>query len=518
MEGKHRMGRTRMTPPVYLAIHIPEFPAQARLRFRPAQTRTAVAILDGEPPLQQVASATAKALAQGVQHGMTQAELEVFPNLTLLPRSLPEEATTRAALLNLVASYTPRAETRPTTAPAFTFVLDMTGADRIFGPPRASTRQIASSIQALGLTARIAAAANLHAAVSAAPYALRKPTVIEPGHEAVALGPLPLAALGLTETQRTTFELWGLHTLADLAAIPEVDLVVRLGQDGKRLRQLALGQHPHLMVPIEPVFTLEEHLAFDAPVDLLDSLLFVLGPMLDQIILRAEAHALALATLTLRLTLDSSSDNAVPDHVRTLKPALPLTDRSILLKLLHLDLQADPPAAGVLAIHLHAEPGVRGKVQSGLFSPQLPEPARLDITLARIAALVGEDRVGRARLLDTHRPDSFVMERFVVPDRLSSPDTPPQLPALALRRFRPPISLRMHLNSTQPGSFFFEGVRYTVAEAFGPWRRSGDWWAARVWSREEWDVHAITQQGAELLCVLVHDLLGKHWLLEALYD
>ncbi len=508
-----------MTPPVYIALHIPEFPAQARLRFRPAQTRTAVAILDGEPPLQQVASATAKALAQGVQHGMTQAELEVFPTLTLLPRSLPEEATTRAALLNLAASYTPRVEIRPTTPAAFAFVLDMTGADRIFGPPPASTRQIARSIQALGLTARIAAAANLHAAVSAAPYALRKPTVIEPGHEATALGPLPLAALGLTETQRTTFELWGLHTLADLAAIPEVDLVIRLGQDGKRLRQLALGQLPHLMVPIEPVFTLEEHLAFDAPVDLLESLLFVLSPMLDQIILRAQAHALALATLTLRLTLDRSPDATaghLPDHLRTLKPALPLTDRTILLKLLHLDLQAHPPAAGVLAIHLHAEPGVRSKVQAGLFSPQLPEPARLDITLARIAALVGEDRVGSPRLLDTHRPEAFVLQRFTVPT--NPPPTTSQPLAIALRRLRPPITLRMDLNDKQPGSFFFEATRYTVVKAFGPFRQSGDWWSPRVWSREEWDVHATARDGAQLLCVLVHDLLRKHWQLEALYD
>ncbi len=506
-----------MIPPVYLAIHIPEFPAQARLRFRPAQTRTAVAILDGEPPLQQVASATAKALAHGVQHGMTQAELEVFPALTLLPRSLPEEATTRIALLNLAASYTPRTEIRPTSPAAFTFVLDMTGADRIFGPPRASTRQVAASIQALGLTARIAAAPNLHAAVCAAPYALRKPILIEPGHEAASLAPLPLAALGLTEAQRTTFELWGLHTLQDLAAIPEVDLVIRLGQDGKRLRQLALGQHPHLMVPIEPVFTLEEHLAFDAPVDLLDSLLFVLGPMLDQIILRAQAHALALATLTLRLILDDA-----PDHLRTLKPALPLTDRTILLKLLHLDLQAHPPAAGVLALHLHAEPGVRTKVQAGLFSPQLPEPARLDITLARIAALVGEDRVGSPRLLDTHRPEAFVLERFTIQERFSAPtNSPPtttQPLALALRRLRPPVPLRMHLDVTQPGSFFFEATRYTVVKAFGPFRQSGDWWSPRVWSREEWDVHATTPDSHQLLCVLVHDLLRKQWQLEALYD
>ncbi len=68
-----------------------------------------------------------------------------------------------------------------------------------------------------------------------------------------------------------------------------------------------------------------------------------------------------------------------------------------------------------MGIFLSAEPGDRSKVQMGLWSPQLPEPARLDVTLARIAALVGEERVGRPRLLDAHRPDSFQMERFALP-------------------------------------------------------------------------------------------------------
>jgi protein ImuB len=93
--------------------------------------------------------------------------------------------------------------------------------------------------------------------------------------------------------------------------------------------------------------------------------------------------------------------------------------RDALLKLLHLDLQAHPPGAGVISLLLHAEPGDRNKVQLGLFSTQLPEPLRLDMTLARIAALVGEERVGRAKLRDTHRPDSFTMERFGVPGGVS---------------------------------------------------------------------------------------------------
>jgi len=286
---------------------------------------------------------------------------------------------------------------------------------------------------------------------------------------------------------------------------------VRLGQEGKRLRLMARGEHPHLMVPEEPVFLLEEFVAFDAPVELLESLLFVVGPMLDQLLARAHDRCYALASVTVRLGLDGGGD-----HERTIKPALPVAQREVLLKLLHLDLQAHPPPAGVVSLFLHAEPGDRGKVQLGLFAPQLPEPMRLDVTLARIAALVGEDRVGRAVLLDRHRPDSFKMERFTLP-RAAVKETNARH-AIALRRLRPPLNLAVQREGQRLATFSLHGKVFSVEQAYGPWRRSGDWWAPEVWSSEEWDVQALDKANETLLCLLTHDLLSNQWQLEALYD
>ena len=327
--------------------------------------------------------------------------------------------------------------------------------------------------------------------------------------------------MNLPPAQAETLSLWGLHTLGELAAIPETELVVRLGQAGKRLRLLARGEHPHLMVPEEPVFALQEVLAFDAPVELLDSLLFVLGPMLDQLLARAQSRAFALASVTVKLGLDGGGE-----HERTVKPALPVLQRDILLRLLHLDLQAHPPSAGVLSVFVHAEPGDRSKVQMGLFAPQLPEPLRLDVTLARIAVIVGEQRVGRARLLDAHRPDRFAMERFVVPttEPQGKAVPPAHKATAALRRCRPPVAIPVRHAGQRLAAFTFRGKRYTVQEAYGPWRKSGEWWSGGVWSREEWDVRATGsapaggEAGSILLCVLTHDLLRRQWQMEALYD
>ena len=508
---------------LYLCLHVPEFPVQARLRHRPEQRRLPVVILDGEPPLQQVCSATREALNMGVAYGTSRAELESFTGVIALRRSLPEERSAHAALLQLAGTFTPRTQVLAGDDRTCTLVLDIAGTERIFGPPARITRTMMQGVHELGLRARFAVSSNFHTATHAAPYA-GTPMVIEPGKEAAALAPLPLRTLRLTEDQQSTFDLWGLQTVGDLAAMPLTGLVTRMGREGQRLRALARGEHPHLFVPAEDAFTLEEHVAFDAAVELLESLLFVLGPMLQQLIARAASRTFALASVTVRLHLDGAAANnntaeaAGPaTHVRTIKPALPLLDRDLLLKLLHLDLQAHPPGAAVIAVDLSAEPGDRSKVQLGLFTPQLPEPAQLDVTLARIAALVGEDRVGRPRLLDTHRPDGFVLERFTAPAHVAAHTTTCRT-TVALRRLRPPVFLHMRLQDDRPSAFFMDGKHFSVSEAYGPWRCSGEWWSSAVWSREEWDVRAAAPDGDTLLCQVVLDRLRKHWQMEALYD
>jgi protein ImuB len=513
MEERRSMGTGVMKEPLYLCVHVPEFPAQALIRLRPELQRLPVVVLKGTPPLEQVCSANALAFKLGVTQGMTRAELDSFAGLSVLCRSEAEESIARSVLLEAAGGFTPRIEVKRSNISAFVMVMDMTGTTSLFGPAQQSADNIAQALAALQFFVQLAASANLDTAVCLAPAARKMPILVPPGREREYLRDLPLAALPLTPEQTETLSLWGLHTLGELAGLPEVELVVRLGQQGKHLRLLARGEHQHLMQPAEPVFTLEEFIAFDAPVELLDSLLFVLGPMLDQLLARAQNRSFALASVTVRLGLEGGGT-----HERTIKPALPVLLREILLKLLHLDLQAHPPSAGVMSIFVHAEPGDRSKVQLGLFAPQLPEALRLDVTLARIAALVGEERAGRAKLLDSHRPDSFTMERFTVPTAPAKKDNAVPKHSVAIRRCRPPWHIAVEHDGQRLTAFSLQGKHYIVQEAYGPWRRSGDWWSSAVWSEEEWDVHATAMADDTLLCLISHDLLHHHWQLEAMYD
>src|SRR6202044_1258500 len=238
-----------------------------------------------------------------------------------------------------------------------------------------------------------------------------------------------------------------------LAAVPEKDLIARMGQEGKRLRQLALGNLPYLFLPVEPPGTLEEYRELDSPVEILDSLLFVVGVMLEQLILRATSRMSALAALTIVLRLEAGGL-----HTRTVRPALPTNDRQFWIKLLHLDLEAHPPQAPILSLTLTAEPGSTSKVQMGLFSPQLPEPGRLDVTLARIRAIVGEDCVGSPLLTDTHRPDTFQIKPFEV---VAPSHTVParHLLKAAMRQIRPAENIIVTTSNQRPILFFFRAER-----------------------------------------------------------
>jgi protein ImuB len=392
-------------------------------------------------------------------------------------------------------------------------VLDIAGTQNLFGPPEMLVKNLRERVRTLGISAQMSVSSNFHASVCLAKGAARSLIqVVSHGKEGIALAPLPLKVLDLTESQAETFTLWGIYTLGMLAALPEAQLIARMGQDGKSLRQLACGELPHLFQPIDVPFILEERTELDFPLEDLESLLFDVSIMLEQLILRAKARIVALASVTIALYLDGGSS-----HSRTVRPAQPTNDKHLWIKLLHLDLEAHPPHAAILTVTLHAEPGNTSKVQLGLFSPQLPETGRLDVTLARIAALVGEGNAGQAVLDDTHTPEGFHMEPFQVSSATASEQLPAP-PHICLRQLRPPQQISVLLESGRPKSFYFRNQHCVVERAYGPWFKGGEWWNEAIWGQAQWDLIARTPDDRLLFCCTVRDLMQNEWQVVALYD
>ena len=233
-----------------------------------------------------------------------------------------------------------------------------------------------------------------------------------------------------------------------MAALPQKALIARIGQTGYQLQELARGEYQHLLVPVASPAdaVLSESTELEHPVDLLEPLLFLLGRMLEQIIARASERALAIACVETRLVLEGASPN---EHRRIVRPALPEYNHHTLLKLIQLDLEMHPPQASVVGLYMQAQPARPQTGQQGLFVPQTPEAGHLEILLARLRKLLGEDRVGAPELLDSHRADAFRMAPFLPNTSTSLQTAAAGIHVSALRILRPPHAVRVEMKDSR---------------------------------------------------------------------
>lgn len=538
-------------PMPFACIYVPNFSVAAALRAEPELQARALAILEGNPPLEKTIAVNEKARRMGIAPGMTKAQAELCAELALRPRSALRESAAHTALLDCAQSFSPRVE----DAACDTALLDLAGLESLFGSLPEISCALHNRAAALGLAANVAIASTPDTAVLAA-RGFSGITVIPAGKEAEQLGPLPTGVLfgtGLAEDRLNkdqldedgkkkadrlleTLDRWGIRNLRGLAALPEISLSERLGQEGLRLQQLARGATSRTLVPVEVPQIFEESVELEHPIVLLEPLAFLLNRLLEQICARLGSRALSTQELRLTLELENLRSFNQPStishqqFIRTLRLPLPMLDAKVFLKLLQLDLNAHPPGAPIVKIHLTAEPARSRSAQGGLFRPPSPEPEKLELTLARIAGMVGENKVGALELLDTHHPEGFRMQRFVAEapqknDRERDSDSAEEKSAVtALRRFRPPLRAHVTLENGQPVHLVCskKAVQGDVLWRAGPWRFSGDWWEREAWSRDEWDLalqnNALRNGDAITFHRLVHDLLGGGWFVEGTYD
>src|SRR5947209_3936922 len=281
---------------LFACIYVPEFPVEALLRASPELRAQPVAVLDGSPPLLTVIAANAGARETEIEVGMTKLQAEACSGIHLSRRSIAQECAAHDALLDCAHAFSPRVEdtnhqtTSGNAKPGGTVILDITGLDRLFGPPAKLARDMAGHVSKMGLEANVAVAINPHAALHAA-RGFSGVTIIKAGTEAERLGSLPIHLLEPSEEMLETLERWGIRDLRRLAALPEVALSQRLGQGGLRLQKLAKGCAQRPLVPAEPATKFEEAIELEDAVELLEPLAFLLNRMLEQICARLKSRA-----------------------------------------------------------------------------------------------------------------------------------------------------------------------------------------------------------------------------------
>jgi protein ImuB len=240
-----------------------------------------------------------------------------------------------------------------------------------------------------------------------------------------------------------------------------------------------------------------------------------------------------------------------------------------------LDLESHPPAAAIDRVTIVIDPTPGRVLQHRLFTRAHPTPEQLSTLVARLGALMGQDRFGAPATVDAYRPGAFAMTPFKTdgaadrtakavrhdqavrhdrPEPSALSPGPPGSPTprsgdggcvvSALRRCRQPVPARVAVADGRPVRVttdrrgFAGGAVVTCA---GPWRTSGDWWKFEKsevrsqtsdrtsdvrlqtsrfqtsdvpWNRDEWDVSL--SDGA--IYRLFRDRDTDGWFIDAIVD
>jgi len=437
--------------------------------------------------------------------------------------------------------------------------IDVSGLERLLGPARTIGEELRRETAVRGIRAHVAVAGTRMAALV---LALARPglTVVPRGEEAEALVPVRIEILEKIDddndddrtqssqsSQRTldqkhsavaavsAFKRWGLKTLGELAALPSADLVSRMGRPALAWQAIARGEDIRPLVPTRAEERFESSIELEWPIEDLEPLSFVLTRLLEPLSTRLERRDRGAAVLHVLLRLVTREV-----YARRLELPSPMRDVRTLRTLALLDLESHPPAAAIDHVTLVVDPTPGRVLQHTLFTRAHPTPEQLSTLLARLGALMGQDRFGAPATVDSYRPGAFVMTAFACPEHgrgatdhretaiergarrerilrqaqderplmvsLSNPAvsafhraepsalspgsyraSSPQSLASALRRCRQPVPARVVVADGRPVRVTTDRRGFaggTVTRCAGPWRTSGEWWKLEVRSQK----------------------------------
>ncbi|MDB6120231.1 MAG: polymerase family protein, partial [Verrucomicrobiaceae bacterium] len=477
------------------------------LRDMPAAPSATLALLDeavaGAKEKDRILHVNEAAERSGVHPGMTATQGQArCPRIVFLHRDPASEASAQQLLLDSALQWTPDYES---TAPGIC-VMDLDHLRDMEGKEETCGHSLHEQLIDQKLDARVGFAMNVDLAILAA-QAATPVLVLRNDQEAAAfLHGLSITALRPSPEVLDILKLWGISTLGALVKLPRSAVTARLGKEGLLLWDMAAGGRERLLKLVRPPIDYKEEQDLEYSLESLNPMLFLLRRMLQRLCCRLSSAWMVAASMV--LTMRFADENT---HSRELKIAEPTRDEELLVRVLHTHLESLNASAPIIHLSLEIKPARPAGNQANLFERALRDPNRFAETLARLEALLGIGRVGKARLLPSRRIDAFNVVGFASPPSppLLNNDTLPH--GLPLRRLRPAATVQVMLVAGKPASFVQGRQHYEVRDAEGPWLLSGNWWdLGKTWEKEVWAVQ--TRDG------VLYQLANQNdrWVLEGL--
>lgn len=216
-------------------------------------------------PRSVVTTASYEARPFGVGSAMPMAQaLRRCPQAVVVEPRFARYREISEQVLSIFASFSPRVEALSLDEA----YLDMTGCERLFGPPEAMVHALRAAVrEKTGLTVSVGASTTKFVAKIASDF--RKPdgwTLVPPDEVVAFLRPLPVRKLpGVGPKAEERLHQLGLRTVGDLGKASASFLEAELGSTGRHLHRLARGEDSRQVVPDREAKSIgaEETLAHD---------------------------------------------------------------------------------------------------------------------------------------------------------------------------------------------------------------------------------------------------------------
>ena len=205
-----------------------------------------------------VAAASYEARRFGIHSAMPMFQARrLCPDLVIVPPRRARYQRVSRAIMAHLSDYTPLVE-KVSIDEAY---LDVSGCQRLFGPPAEMAAHIKSSIrERFGLTCSIGGAPLKFLAKIASD--MHKPdglTLIAPEEVDAFIAALPVARIpGVGQRTQEQLEKMGLYRMADVRRMPTETLARRMGKFGRRLHELSRGVDRSRVQPWQPVKSISE--------------------------------------------------------------------------------------------------------------------------------------------------------------------------------------------------------------------------------------------------------------------
>jgi protein ImuB len=496
-------------------IVLPQFSVEVCLRTRPSLHGRPLAIAQGVER-REIACASRGSL--GVVPGMTPKQARAAcPGLVVIARDVDAELVATRELLDALETCGPLVEG---AAPGMCYF----DAASLPHGETAALGAATALVAELGFSCAAGIADDKFTARCAALVAGAGMSIVPSGGSAAFLAPLPIALVGLAPGDGDRFDLLGLRTVGQLAALPAGPLALRFGERAQRYQRLARGDDDEPLQPRHEATLYEERFAFDGAVDRLEPVLFALRGCISAVAARLAGCAQTCDRFD--VVLEFAAESATVPVLL----AEPSASAETMFHLARIALESREMLESIAAITARVTPCGQAPPQLSLFDgTAASRRAALAATIARLQAALPREEVVMM---------TAVPERSRLPERMQQAkpiDSPRDLldePRVTSIRSRTksnakPIQSRIRTCAPEPprdGAPWAPALRLVnppkpiAAPALpsaraGPFRLSESWWERPI----ERDYYQLVDPAGALLLVF-RDARDGCWYLQGVFD